>query len=261
MKALKFILILLLIRISILTQSASLNNDSLVWWSYHSAFLQPKGHLSFGLVQPLRYGLSERIELSVSPLIFALDPNICVKVRYMMKGDVIVTSEHRLQYPTPFLRLISAQGIGGIISPQYKMPAMGAMYNGILISYPVSKNSLLTLHTGFSFALRSAKPDPESTIDLPIVFPRLAVYYHPIVLDAGLDIERVFSKKLYGFLGTEFFIVPNTNENLFFEHRGDIRWMARRRFFLQGGYTLCYGRYPFGSQWHLLPNLDLGFRF
>jgi hypothetical protein len=235
--------------------------DSVMWWSNYNAIIQQKGHLSFGLVQALRYGLSNRIELSGSALIFPLDPNIKLKYNFHLKSKLIICSEHNIHFPTPFLRLLSAEGIGGVISPQYKMPVMGSLYNGIILSYLFKGNYLFTYHGGFGFALRSGDPDPGSTIDLPFVFPRLSVYYNDVLLETGLNLDKKITENIYFLTRNEFFIVPGSENNLFFEHRGILRWKSNRRFFMQGGYTLCYGKYPFGIQWHLLPNLDLGFRF
>jgi hypothetical protein len=261
MNACKFLLILIIFQAWTGINISGQVKDSVAWWSEHSAVIQPRGHLCFGIVQPLRYGLSERIELSGSPFIFPIDPNIILKIRYSLKSNFIVTSEHHINFPTPFLRLICAEGIGGVISPQFKMPVMVSFYNGILISYPATIKFLITIRSGLSFAIHSEKPDAGSTIDLPLIFPRLAVYYNPVVLHEGFNLEKAFSEKIYGILRTEFFIIPKSSENIFFENRGILRWKTGRRFFIQGGYTLCHGKYPFGSQWHLLPNLDLGFRF
>ena len=261
MKACKLLLILLFCQAGISDHISAQTADSLRWWSNYNAILQPKGHLSFGLVQALRYGLSDRIELSGSAVIFPLDPNIKLKYHYPFKSDLIIGSEHSIHFPTPFLRLISAEGIGGVISPQYKMPVMGSLYNGIILSYLFPGDYLLTIRGGVGFAIRSEEPDPGSTIDLPFIFPRLAVYYNKILIESGLNMEKKITENIYCLIRNDVFMVPGSDENLFFEHRGILRWKTNRRFFMQGGYTLCYGKYPFGSQWHLLPNLDLGFRF
>jgi len=47
-------------------------------------------------------------------------------------------------------------------------------------------------------------------------------------------------------------------EKMAFEHKGLLSWQKSHRFQFCLGYKLCYGQYPFGSQWHLLgPLLDL----
>ena len=55
------------------------------------------------------------------------------------------------------------------------------------------------------------------------------------------------------------FIMPNKDGRYAFEHKGLIVWTKNEKFRTLFGYKLFAGEYPFGSQAHLIPMLDLQF--
>jgi hypothetical protein len=50
-------------------------------------------------------------------------------------------------------------------------------------------------------------------------------------------------------------------EGFAFEHKNLLTWALSGRTDIQVGYKLIYGEYPFGGQWHLLPLLDILWRW
>jgi hypothetical protein len=254
MKALYF-MVFTFICLNSLTGKAQ---DTLRPWedSYRSAFTMPQGRLEMALFHQWRYGIGENLELASNPVIFIPDPNLKLKIQWRRINDLQFASEHGFTIPTLLMRISQIQGAGGIIPRQYDIPLLITINNAVRVSKPLMSRSLLSAKAGILFSIRGKVPDPGSSVDLPILYPRMAVYYHQPVLDFELNYQWNLSRTFKAFIGNELFLVNRKNENLFFEHCGNITWMKKRTG-VQAGYKLCYGEYPFGTQWHLLPSLDL----
>lgn len=235
--------------------------DTAIFLSNRTAFTVPRGQLETGLIQPMRYGLSDRVELSAHPILIFADPQVMVKIQWKQAGRILVSSEHRIACPTPLMRIFTTSGAGGLISPQFTIPVMVSVYNGLIATGEFGDKSLVTVKTGIIFALGAGTLDRLSRIDVPVIYPREAVFYHQPVIDLALDYRFPVSGKLECLLTSEYFIIPGTRENFFFEHRLNLLWKPGTHILLQGGYRLCYGFYPFGNQWHLLPDIDIAFHF
>ena len=132
---------------------------------------------------------------------------------------------------------------------------MISLHNEVLFSKNIANDHLFTGKLGFTFAKRFADLDERTTIDLPIVFPRLAVFYHDYAFRFGYDIQGKLFKRWNYLVDGDLFYVPKADENIAFEHKGLLLWTKSSRFQLCFGYKLSYAEYPFGSQWHLLPFL------
>jgi hypothetical protein len=58
----------------------------------------------------------------------------------------------------------------------------------------------------------------------------------------------------------ENFILCGTPENYFLENKGVLVYTSKKESLrVEAGYKLCFGKYPYGPQWHLLPVIDLIF--
>jgi hypothetical protein len=251
--------IVLVIFWSFTTLSAGEPNDKdLRYWSSGTAYLLPPGRWEVGLFQPLRYGFSESLEFSTHPLVCILMPNLSVKWSHKSIWGFIFSTRHNIYYPTPLLRTISREGVGGIISPEFHIPHIVSIYNEVLLTRELTKNYLITGKFGLSFAIKSADLDKRTTIDLPLIFPRLNVFYHGYGFRSGFDILGKISKRWNFVMDSDVFYYPGAEQDFAFEHKGLILWNKSLRFQLCFGYKLVYGEYPFGTQWHLLaPIFDL----
>lgn len=229
-------------------------------WSYNTAHVMEKKKWESGIAQPFRYGWKDRVEIRSNLLEMPFFPNLGIKVAYAERWGFALASEHLLSYPTVFLNTVSTKGTGGLISPQYApYPAIISVMNTLLASRPVGKASLVTGFVGFAFALREEKPDKNATIDLPLIYPRMAHYYEGSTVRVGGHFKGTLVKRLYYEEGMEAFFVIRPKNNFFFENTGALFWEATPWLRVKGGYSLSYGIYPYGTQWQLWPSFDLVF--
>jgi hypothetical protein len=227
-------------------------------WTSGTAFTMPAGRWEIGLFQALRYAWSGSVELSTHPLAFFLIPNLSVKWSHGSRNGFQIATRHSLTYPTPLLRAVSRKGIGGLISPEFTIPQMVSIFNEVIVSRPLGRSFLATADAGVCFAIKSGWLDERTTIDLPIVFPRLNVYYAGYGFHGGTDLRVDAFRRWRIQAGAEAFYYPSADERFAFEQKGLLLWNKSVTFQLCAGYRLSYGEYPFGTQWHLLaPVFDL----
>jgi len=234
--------------------------DSLtrVYWTDGTACNIPKHRWELGLFTASRVGITKNLELSAHPLMFFLMPQVKIKVGWGEFSGFRLATEHGIFYPTQAMRLVATKGTGGLISPEFTIPQMFAISNRFLVSYRPFKKALLTAHAGITFAVKFGLLDKRTTIDLPVIYPRLAVFYNEPEFDAGLDFRGQFIPRLGWLFNVENFIVPGTKQDYFMENKGVLAYTSKKETLrIEAGYKLCFGRYPAGPQWHLLPVLDL----
>jgi hypothetical protein len=253
-------LYIFLLGITLFTTSAAQDTLRLNHWTGGTAMNLSSHRWELGLLSTSAYGINNRLELSAHPLAFFLVPQAKIKIGWANLKGIRIASEHGIYCPTPFLRLVAAKGTGGLISPEFDIPFMVAITNRLLISVPVARFSLFTFSSGITFALKAGYLDPRSTIDLPLIYPRLAVFYS----QPEFDLSAGYRGRIYKWLGWDFrvtnYILANTEENYFMENKGVLVYTSKKSTLrVEGGYKLCFGKYPAGPQWHLLPAVDVVF--
>lgn len=252
----------LLCMIGIFSYSGLFSQDSLTknYWTDGIACNIPKHRLELGLFTASRYGITNTLELSAHPLMFFLMPQVKVKVGWGEYSGFILATEHGIFYPTVFMRLVATKGTGGLISPEFTIPQMFAISNRFLVSYRPFKYAFLSAHAGITFAVKFGPLDPQSTIDLPVIYPRLAVFYNQPEFDVGIDFRGKFIPRFGWLINVQNFIVCGTEQNYFLENKGVLAYTSKKETLrVEAGYKLCFGKYPAGPQWHLLPVIDLVF--
>ena len=229
-------------------------------WSYNTAYLMPAHKWESGLFQPFRYGINQKLEVFTNVLMLPFIPEAGAKLAWGTKNDFIIASEHSLSVPTPFLNTMSRKGIGGLISPQYDFSFILSVYNGLIVSRNISPKVLISAKAGFAFAIRAEKPDPQSTIDLPVFYPRMAHYYDGASIRLGSAIKGSLGSKWFYEEGLQAFIITRPENNFFFENTGTLMWALGKSMRIRGGYILAYGKYPYvNPKWQMWPTLDFVF--
>ena len=149
-------------------------------WAPHSAHLLPEKRWEMGFFQPLRYGYTETLEVSLHPLLFFVMPNLSVKIPHQNMGNWSTASRHSLLYPTPLLNMLSkgtkiGSNIASLLSPNFLMPPMVGISNDWLMSRSLPFADI-TLHAGIDLGIVIGDLDERSSIDLPLIYHRLGVY-------------------------------------------------------------------------------------
>jgi len=229
--------------------------DSLFWFS-NTAYTLPVRQGGFALLHNSRYAVSPRVELGFHPLAMFLTPDIEVKWKHTETGRFVWSSFHSVSYPSPLLRTVQVSGAGGFISPEFDIPDVFAFQNGVLVSTMLNDRHVLTGKALFEFALNTSNLDDRSTIDLPIVFPRSAVFYRGYGFVAGAAAEGNLFGRFSYLAASDAYFFPRGHLDFFSENMLCLIWRTGRKFKLLAGGKLTYGEYPFGTQWHLLPVVD-----
>jgi len=253
----------LILSISLLCLAGILNAQDeqvLKKWSYNTAHLMPAGKWESGLFQPFRYGINQKLEVYTHALMLPFIPEAGAKLSWGTKNDFILASEHSLSVPTPFLSIMSREDIGGLISPEYDFSFILSVYNGLIVSRQIAPKMLVSAKAGFAFAIRGEKPDPQSTIDLPVFYPRMAHYYDGASIRLGAAVKGSLGEKWFYEEGVQIFIITRPENNFFLENTGTIMWALGKSLRIRGGYILAYGKYPYVTpKWQMWPTLDLVF--
>ncbi len=181
-----------LLLFSILLFSSAISaqeNQVIEKWSDNTAYTIPVQKWETGVFQSLRYGLTDKLELRTNAIILPVLPNLGIKVVLGSVNDVVFASEHSLSYPSLFLNTMSMKGIGGLISPDFTFPFILAVNNSLIVSKPVGITSMLSFNAELAFAIRGSKPDYQSSIDVVLLYPRMAHYYQGVSLRTGLSLK------------------------------------------------------------------------
>ena len=227
-------------------------------WSSGSAYTMPEKRIQTGLFQPLRYGLSERLEISGHPIFFFIMPNLEIKYKHGKKGPILLTSVHSFYYPAYLLRTLAREGTGGIISPEFDIPHMFAVYNELRGTFEINEFHFYTVKAGISAAARFGRLDKRTSIDLPLVYYRLDVFYNNYQLRIGTEFQGKIAGRWQYLADGKIFIIPGKKNAAAFEHTGLVLWNKSDTFQISAGYKLVHAEYPFGTQWHLLlPLIDV----
>ena len=229
-------------------------DDACSKWSSATAYVLPHNRWETGLFLPLRWGFTPSVEFSIHPLTAFVMPNLSAKWSHGIHRQWMISSRHSMYYPTPLLRIIAKKGIGGIISPQFHIPHMISLFNELLVSHPF-KQFLTTAKLGLCFALKSDPLDENSTIDLPVIYPRLNVFYKDFGMRTGVCVEGRIYRRWQISTDSDLFYYPGGDEAWAFEHKSLLLWRKSGHFQLCMGYMLSWAQYPFGNQTHLLAPL------
>jgi hypothetical protein len=256
----RILLVMLVLLLPNLLKAQTLSSQTLSKrWSDRTAYTLEKGKWETGIFQSFRYGLNDKIELRTNAILLPIFPNAGVKVAWGSKNGWIFASEHALSYPTLLLQSLAFKGAGGILSPQFDYPTMISVSNTLLVTKPLWDCSLFTGEAGFSFTLHGRNPDYQSSIDLPLIYPRMAHYFQGVSFRAGGSFKGMITEKLFYEDNLKLFVITRNQDNVFAENSGTLMWAVGKSLRIKGGYVLSWGRYPFGNQFQLWPTLDLVF--
>ena len=221
-----------------------------------SAYTLENGNRQMGVFQPITYGMKNNVELSTHPLLFFIKPNVEVKKYHGEFNGLGMASRFSFDYPTQLLKLIQRKGKFGILA---KDPDIGEISNlfvfqGELLTTKKLDNISITGKVGLSLC-PGCELDSRHMVDLPLAYPRMAVYHHGIAANAGVDMDYNYSEKIT--FKTDIDLIFSPEEDVFFEHKLLGNFQLSTKTILSAGYKLTHGSYPFGKQWDVFPIIDL----
>lgn len=224
-----------------------------------TAYVLSPGNWEKGLFQPLRFGLRGGREVSVNPLIATVVPHARLKVQRSAVGGWQRAYRYSFAVPTPLMRLFRRSGTGGLFAPDPSIapiPWMVMVRQEVLLTRPWRKGTM-TGKLGVALALRGGELDSRYLLELPVIYPRLAVYFQGWQVNLGLDGQYPLSRRWSVLADTDLLITPGYKDPWAWEQKGMLQWRKSGRFRIDLGYKLVIGKYPTGQEWQILPLADL----
>jgi len=237
--------------------------NSEVLFSRDSAYPLENGVRHMGVFQPRMYGMNNNIELSTHPFLFLVKPNIQLKKFHGEINGYGLASRYSFNYPTPLLKLLQRDGIGGLLAndPDIgKVPHLFVFQSECLITKEFS-NYTLTGKFGMSIC-PGCDLDSRHLIDYDLVYHRMALYHYGMGANMGFDIDYIHSKKIIMKADVDMFIIPQ--EKMFLEHKFLLSYNLTTKYILSVGYKYSYGYYPFNIEeglWNMFPLLDISWQW
>lgn len=238
-------------------------------FSDKNSFIPETNNYYLSLFTFSEYTFSENLSLSLNPLSFFISPSVELKYSFYKDADLAFSSLHSVNYPTLLLSLVKSSGAGGFISPEFEIPNMVSVSNGLISTFKIDSLNYISAMILIDFALNNNDLNPATSIDLPVIFPRTAVLYKSLGISFTCISENYIDKN-FNFDGSvTLFSFPLTatkiddeypehsNMRYFAEINTNLVWKVSKKVNIIGGAKLCYGEYPFGGKWHLLPNINL----
>ena len=101
--------------------------------------------------------------------------------------------------------------------------------------------------------------DKRHLVDLPLAYPRMAIYHYGIATNAGVDFDYNFTENSSIKMDLDLLFLPEVN--IFIEHKLLCNYQFSTKYTLAAGYKLTYGNYPYGEQWDIFPLIDLSWKW
>ncbi len=224
-------------------------------FTQYSATTLDKGEWSIGVFAPLKYGLTETVELSVAGPVWALAvPHLRVKKRYESVGSWSIASQHQLGYPTPLKKQLAREGTGGVLPPDSRIPHTVVLQNDVYAGTTVFAGEL-TLSAGASFAMEFGESD-YPTIDYAYGFRQTNLYQNKLTLQLGGGWERFVTERIGIRTWSKIWAYPLAEEQWVVEQRDALLFQVSERSQAMVGVNLSVAEYPWGIQWHAFPVAD-----
>lgn len=259
----------LIVILFIVLKNISIYAEDNFRFSDNNAGLPDKNDYYISLFTFSEYSLNDKYSISLHPLTIFVAPSAELKYNFYSDNEFKISTLHSISYPSFLMSLVKNSGTGGFISPEFDIPTMFSISNGVISTLKIDEINYLSAMLKIEFALNNSSLNPATSIDIPVVFPRMAVLYKNLNLNLTIITENQINKH-FNFDGSiSIFMFPLSDNNIDFEYpeHSNIRyftelntnlvWKAAKSVNIIGGIKLCYGEYPFGEKWHLLPNLNL----
>ena len=225
-----------------------------------SAYPIENGTREMGVFQPRVYGMKKNFEISTHPILFLIKPNIQVKKFHGELKGIGLASRYSFDYSTQLLKLIQREGKFGILS---KDPDVGEIPHLIVLKgewLMTKKLTILSLTGKLGMSIcPTCELDKRHMVDLPLAYPRMAIYHYGIAANSGIDLDYNHTEKISIKTDLDFLFLPD--EDIFFEHKLLCNYQFSTKYTLSAGYKLTYGNYPYGKQLDIFPLIDFSWQW
>jgi len=219
-------------------------------WTTGNARTLAAAQQEFGIIQPFQIGLTDKLEMSVSPLAgLSLVPNISLKYRYN-SGPWMVASQHTFMMQTMLLPTMKQGLLRRPIQPDtmafsdtLRIPYVFTFRNQVLVTRRIGDETLITGKTGVVFSLKT-RGDSLPPLTYPQFYLTSTTLDNKLVWFTGLRIDGNFFKD-YNYMAEVDFVSSGFDiEHWAIEHKGYFIWNKSIKFAALIGYKMSYGTYP-----------------
>ena len=230
-------------------------------WAPQSAYLMPDKRWEVGLFHPFRYGLSDKINYSIHPALFFIMPNLSIKLSHYKSEKKSTASRHSVYYPTKLLKMLKAGVAVGdktasLIPPGFIIPHMIGFSSDYVFTKIYSFGEA-SFYGGINLGVVIGDLDERTTIDLPLVYHRLGVFYNQYGIDLGVDFSKALTRTIGGYADLDLKLLPGFVGSYSIEHKFLFSWEKSKKTRVSFGYKFVYGKFPYGNQARILPFIPL----
>lgn len=220
-------------------------------WTTGNARTLAAGQQEFGIIQPFQIGITDKLEMSVSPLAgLALVPNISLKYRWT-DGPWMIATQHTYLMPAMLLHSMQDSLFTKLIlrdtltfSDTLRIPYIFTFRNQVMVTRQIGKETLITGKVGFEFSLKT-KADSIPALTYPQFYLQSTTLNKKLVWYTGVRVDGNLYKD-FNFMAELDFISSGFGvEHWAIEHKGYFIWNKSVKFAALIGYKMSYGTYPY----------------
>ena len=222
-------------------------------WTFGTARNVPKNQAEFGIVHPLQIGLTETLEVSVSPLLgLSFAPNISLKNRWYTGANYFFASQHTFSTPTLLTRFAGELATNNLLfsnNESFKslvgidsLPYQYFFKNQGLFTFRVGTETLLTGRVGASFGFKG-KGDSLPVFDQQLFYPWSATLNKKFIWSLGAQIDGNIVRKHNYSASVDFNSIGIGIDQLALVHKGYYIYNHSIKFAALVGYRMMYATY------------------
>ena len=219
-------------------------------WTTGNARTLAAGQQEFGIIQPFQIGITDKLEMSVSPLAgLTLVPNISFKYRYN-DGPWMIATQHTYLMPSMLLHSMQDSLFTKLIprdtltfSDTIRIPYVFTFRNQVMVTRKIGEETLITGKAGFEFSLKT-RADSIPALTYPQFYLQSTTLNKKLLWYTGIRVDGNLYKD-YNYMAELDFVSSGLDvEHWAIEHKGYFIWNKSVKFAALIGYKMSYGTYP-----------------
>ena len=220
-------------------------------WTTGNARTLAAGQQEFGIIQPFQIGITDKLELSVSPFAgLTLIPNISFKYRYNT-GPWMFATQHTYMMPSMLLHSMQDSLFTNLIrrdtltfSDTIRIPYVFTFRNQVMVTRKIGAETLITGKAGLEFSLKT-KADSLPALTYPQFYLQSTTLNKKVVWYTGVRVDGNLHDDFNYMAELDFVSSGFDAEYWAVEHKGYFIWNKSIKFAALIGYKMSYGTYPY----------------